>query len=105
MAAVPKPTPQPKTYKPLRSVPHPIPTHVKEEVFARDDYTCQWCRVMGGALDCHHRYRRGQGGRDAAFLCVTTHRLCHDYIHDHPEEARRRKFLVRSEAECAEPWT
>lgn len=105
MTAIPKPTPTAKTRKPLKSVPHPIPTRVREETFARDDYLCQWCRVPGGALDPHHRYRRSQGGRDAAHILVSVHRLCHDYIHAHPEEARQRRFLVRTEAECAEPWT
>lgn len=99
-----KPTPRPKVRKPLRSVPHPIPTRVREDTFARDDYTCCWCRVQGGALDAHHRFRRSQGGKDTPFVLVTVHRLCHDEIHRNVAEAKRRKFLVRSEAECAELW-
>lgn len=106
MTAVPKPTPKARVRKPLRSVPHPIPTRVREDTFARDDYLCQWCRVPGGALDPHHRFRRSQGGKDTPNVLVTVHRLCHDAIHStHIAEARRRKFLVRSEAECLEPWT
>jgi hypothetical protein len=37
---------------------------------------------------------------------VSTHPLCHDAIHTtHIAEAKRRKFLVRSEDELAEPVT
>lgn len=100
-----KPTPRPpKPRKRLQSKPHPILPAVRDETFARDDYLCQWCRVPGGALDPHHRFRRSQGGRDVAFLLVTVHRLCHDYIHRNVAEAKERKFFVSSEAECAEPW-
>lgn len=105
MTAVPKPTPQPKARKALRSVPHPIPTSVREATFARDDYLCQWCRVPGGALDPHHRYRRSQGGRDTMHHLVTVHRICHSYIHDHPAEARERGFLVSDEADLARGWS
>lgn len=105
MTAFPKSTPRPKARKPLRSTPHPIPARVRETVFARDEWTCQWCKVPGGALDAHHRFRRSQGALDVAHVMVSAHRLCHDYIHEHPDEARARGFLVRSEAECAEPWT
>ena len=101
--AFPKPTPRPKERKPLKSTPRPIPPRVKEAVFARDEYLCQWCRVPGGALDAHHRLRRSQGGRDVPHHLVSVHRLCHDEIHREPEEARRRGFLVRSEDELTRP--
>ncbi len=101
-----KPTPRPrKARKPLRSVPHPIPTRVREDTFTRDEFLCQWCRVPGGALVPHHRFRRSQGARDVPSVLVTVHTICHDYIHRNVAEAKARKFLVRSEAECAEPWT
>ena len=101
---VPKPTPRAKEPKVLTSTPRPIPSRVKETVFARDDYTCQWCREPGGALDPHHRFRRGQGGKDEPRFLVSVHVLCHSYIHDHPAEAKRRGFLVSDEADLSRGW-
>ena len=105
MIGAPKPVPIRKDRKRLTSTPRPIPTAVKTAVFARDDYLCQWCRVSGGALDAHHRFRRSQGGRDVAGHLVSVHRTCHRYIHEHIEEARERGFLVRSEDELPRGWT
>lgn len=106
MTAVPKPTPRARREpKRLQAKARPIPTSVREATFARDGYLCQWCLQPGGALDPHHRFRRSQGGPDRVEVLVTVHRLCHDYIHDHPAEARRRRFLVRSAEELREHWT
>ena len=96
---IPKPTPRPKVRKPLRSKPTGISPTLREAVFARDNWTCQWCRVPGGRLDAHHRLRRSKGGKDTLQTLTSCHRICHDYIHTHPEEARKRGFLVRSEDE------
>ena len=104
MTAVPKPTPALKEPKRLAAKYRGIPQPVKQAVFARDDLTCQWCRVPGGALDAHHRLRRSQGGSDQGRFLVSVHRLCHSFIHDHPSEATRRGFLVQSEAELAKGW-
>ena len=93
MVAVPKPTPELKEPKTIKQRLRAIPEKVKQAVFARDDLTCQWCMVPGGALDAHHVTRRSQGGPDAAWNLVSVHRICHRYIHEHPTEAKRRGFL------------
>ena len=94
-----KPTPILKPRKPLRSTRRPIPAHVRNLVFARDSMTCRWCKVKGGALDAHHRLARSQGGKDDERTLISVHRTCHHYIHEHPDEARKRGFIVRSEDE------
>lgn len=91
-----KPTRILKPRKPLKSRPHSIPVYVRNMVWTRDQMTCRWCRVKGGALDCHHRLPRSHGGRDDERTLVSVHRTCHSYIHEHPDEARKRGFLVRS---------
>lgn len=89
-----KPTPKRKEPKPLKSRPHVIPASVKKQVFDRDNWTCRWCEVPGGALDAHHVIRRSQGGKDVVANLVSVHRLCHRAIHDGPAEAKRRGFLA-----------
>lgn len=93
VSAVPKPIPTVKEPSKLKSKPHVIPVNIRNLVLARDRMTCRWCMVKGGALDCHHRLRRSQGGKDEEQNLVSVHRLCHGYIHEHPEEAKRRGFL------------
>ena len=105
VTAAPKPMPALKQRQRLTSKYRGIPQPVKQAVFARDNLTCQWCLVYGGALDAHHRLPRSAGGSDQGRFLVSVHRTCHDQIHREPEEARRRRFLVRSEDELAEPWT
>jgi len=92
--AWPKPDPIIREPKRLKSKPHVIPAHVRNLVLARDRMRCRWCMNPGGALDCHHRLRRSQGGKDEEGNLVSVHRLCHSYIHEHPEEAKRRGFLA-----------
>lgn len=92
--AVPKPLPALREPKTLRQKLRPIPADVKRAVFARDDLTCRWCRVPGGALDAHHIQRRSQGGRDVAYNLVSVHRSCHRYVHEHPAEAKAAGFLA-----------
>ncbi len=94
-----KPTPKIRERKPLKGRPHVIPDSLRFEVYVRDSYTCQWCLQPGGRVDPHHRLRRSAGGKDDLRTLISCHRICHSYIHDHPEEARRRGFLVRSEDE------
>lgn len=106
MVAVPKPTPAaPREPKRLQSKPRLVDRSAAAETFTRDGYLCQWCLRPGGRLVPHHRFRRSQGGRDRAALMVSVHVLCHDAIHTtHVAEAKRRRFLVRSEDECRLPW-
>lgn len=105
MTAVPKPVPTLKEPRRLQSKYRGIPQPVKKAVFARDNLTCQWCRVPGGALDAHHRLRRSQGGSDQGRFLVSVHRLCHDEIHRNVAEAKRRGFLVSSVEELERRWT
>ena len=88
-----KPTPRPKVRKPLTSKPKGIDTFLRERVFIRDNYTCQWCKAPGGALDPHHILPRGRGGKDTYDNLVSLHRKCHRYIHEHPAEGKRKGFL------------
>ena len=105
MTAVPKPPMTIKQRQKFTTKYRGIPQPVKQAVFVRDDLTCQWCKVPGGALDAHHRLPRSQGGSDQGRFLVSVHRLCHDQIHREPDEARRRGFLVRSEADLSRGWT
>ena len=105
MTAVPKPTPTVKEPKRLSSKPRPVDSKAAAATFARDDFTCQWCKRPGGRLDPHHRLRRSQGGKDDSFYLVSVHRVCHSFIHDHPAEAKRRGFLVSSVEELAKGWS
>lgn len=90
----PKPKPRVKQPKPLKSKPHVIAWSIRRDVLARDDSTCRWCEVPGGALDCHHVTRRSQGGRDEVGNLIAVHRLCHSYIHANPSIAKSRGFLA-----------
>lgn len=98
MTYLAKPTPKVKVPKPLRSKRHVIPWRLRQEVIARDDATCRWCEVPGGALDCHHRLARSQGGRDTLANLVSLHRICHSAAHANPSEARRRGLIVAAGA-------
>lgn len=88
-----KPTPRPKVRKPLTSKPKGINPTLRELVFTRDGYTCQWCRVPGGAIDPHHILPRGRGGTGTLANLVSLHRQCHRYVHEHPAEAKPKGFL------------
>ena len=103
--AVFKPTPRVRERKPLRSKPRPVNATAKALTHVRDGFLCQWCRVPGGALICHHRLRRSQGGKDIPAHMVSVHGLCHRAIHDNPAEAFRRGFLVHAAEELVEGWT
>lgn len=88
-----KPTPRIREPKPLRSKPHGISPKLRDAVFARDSMTCQWCKVPGGRLDPHHILPRGRGGKDELVNLVSLHRLCHDQVHLHPIESKRKGLL------------
>lgn len=104
MTAVPKPTPVIREPKPLKGRPRPVDAKVARETFERDSWLCQWCKVPGGRLVPHHRFRRSAGGRDISEHMVSVHQLCHSYIHDHPFEAQERGFLVRSADALRHGW-
>ncbi|MCA1572503.1 MAG: HNH endonuclease [Chloroflexi bacterium] len=89
-----KPIPRPKVRKRLTSKPHVIPSSMKEAVYERDSFTCQWCKVPGGALDAHHVTRRSQMGKDELSNLISVHRLCHRVIHENPSWAKERGFLA-----------
>jgi len=88
-----KPTPRPKVRKPLRSRPKGVAPDLRERVFLRDGYVCQWCMAPGGRLDPHHILPRGRGGKDELDNLISLHRQCHRYIHEHPVEGKRKGFL------------
>ena len=90
---IPKPTPRPKVRKPIRSQPHAVNPALREQVFERDGYLCQHCKVPGGRLDPHHILPRGRGGKDTAENLVSLHRACHRQVHEHPIESKREGLL------------
>jgi hypothetical protein len=67
----------------------------RNEVFHRDDYTCQICEQRGGRLVAHHIYSY------AAFAelrfdidnGVTLCRSCHSSLHNDPDNPHRHKFI------------
>lgn len=89
-----KPTPKPKVRKPLKSKPHGVNPNLREQVFVRDNWTCQWCLVPGGRLDPHHILPRGRGGADRLENLVSLHRVCHRYVHEHPRFSKPKGFLA-----------
>jgi 5-methylcytosine-specific restriction endonuclease McrA len=105
MTYLAKPTPRPKERKPLKARPHVIPLAIRERVFERDEWLCQFCRFEGGSLDAHHRLPRSRGGRDEYDCLVSVHRRCHQAIHDRPAESYARGFLVHSADELGKGWT
>lgn len=78
----------------LKSKPHVIPWRIRQDVIREADGTCAWCGVHGGRLDCHHVIRRSQGGRDEIANLRAVHRVCHQYIHEHPAEAKAKGLLA-----------
>jgi 5-methylcytosine-specific restriction endonuclease McrA len=89
-----KPTPKPKVRKPLRSRIKGVAPSLRERVMERDNRTCQWCLVQGGALDPHHIQPSGRGGKDELGNLVSLHRQCHRHIHENPLEAKARGMLA-----------
>lgn len=89
-----KPTPRPKVRKPLKTRHLGINPILREQVFARDNWTCQWCQVPGGRLDPHHILPRGRGGKDELGNLVSLHRLCHDQVHLHPIQSKKLGLLA-----------
>ena len=89
-----KPTPRIREPKPLKAKRTGLNRSLRDRVFDRDGMLCQWCKVPGGRLDPHHILPRGRGGKDELDNLVSLHRLCHDYIHTHPSESKRKGFLA-----------
>ena len=58
--------------------------------FEHGDWRCE-CRTH---LHCHHIKRRSQGGSDEASNLLVVCARCHQFIHDHPAESRRRGYLA-----------
>jgi RNA-directed DNA polymerase len=89
-----KPTPREKVRKPLKGRPHSILDSLRLQVYKRDGYLCQYCKVPGGRLDPHHILPRGRGGRDELSNLVSLHRLCHSQVHEHPSESKKAGLLA-----------
>lgn len=49
---------------------------IRKRVFARDDYTCAYCGVRGGALECDHKTPIAQGGSNEDTNLTTSCRAC-----------------------------
>lgn len=102
-----KPTPIAKVPRlRLRRRVRGVAPAMRQQVFERDNRTCQWCLRPGGHLDPHHRLLRSRGGKDDLRTLVSVHRLCHRAIHTtHIVEAKRRRFMVSSDEELDTGWT
>lgn len=49
---------------------------VRERIFERDDYTCQYCGNRGGSLECDHVVPVSRGGNNSDGNLVTACKLC-----------------------------
>lgn len=49
---------------------------LRSQIFARDNYTCQYCGERGGELECDHIYPVALGGTDDAGNLTTACRTC-----------------------------
>ena len=49
---------------------------IRKRIFARDDYTCQYCGVRGTKLECDHKHPVARGGSHDDENLVTACRTC-----------------------------
>lgn len=49
---------------------------IRERIFVRDDYTCQYCGVRGTKLECDHKHPVARGGSHDDENLVTACRTC-----------------------------
>lgn len=65
----------------------PAWARLRAQVFARDDYTCQYCGVRGVRLECDHVVPASRGGADDLDNLTTACRPCNQAKRDKtPEE-------------------
>jgi 5-methylcytosine-specific restriction endonuclease McrA len=68
---------------------------------------CERCGKQD-AVDAHHRVPVSAGGPDAASNLAALCRECHDWVHQHPSEARLGGWIVRRSEDIAVrailPW-
>ena len=67
---------------------------MRHMVEARAAGLCECCGDRAGQV-VHHRKRRSQGGTNALANLMLLDGDCHRRIHDEPEWARSRGFLLR----------
>lgn len=74
---------------------------LKQLVWLRDGGHCQRCWASVWQGDIHHRRPRGMGGRDGRETWINHHsnlvllcRSCHDFLEEHPIEARRTGYRL-----------
>lgn len=70
-----------------------LPAHewrqLRDQIFARDDYTCQYCGVRGVSLQCDHVLPISRGGSNNEENLVTACKSCNQRKHAKtPEEWR-----------------
>ena len=58
-------------------------TNNKYYVLARDNYTCQSCKVQNIPLEVHHKVQRIHGGSDNPSNLITICKNCHQKHHNH----------------------
>ena len=59
---------------------------ISKKVFARDNYTCQYCGKVGGKLEVDHIMPFSRGGSDDINNLVTACRKCNRQKHDKTKE-------------------
>jgi hypothetical protein len=70
--------------------PSSIWIDLRQQVFARDDYTCRYCGQRGGVLECDHVFPVSKGGGHELDNLVTACRPCNRAKRDKtPEEWAR----------------
>lgn len=71
-----------------RSLLTVLPTNIRVQIFKRDNYTCQVCKIRGSRIDVHHKIPKELYSlnnlieSNKPFNLVTVCRKCHNWIHD-----------------------
>ncbi|MBT7630931.1 MAG: HNH endonuclease [Desulfobacula sp.] len=64
-----------------------IPKKIVNQVFERDNYSCQLCprqyHFDDHSLHCHHIKLKSQGGKDTVKNLLSVCWECHNKIHEH----------------------
>lgn len=69
---------------------------ISKEIMERDNYTCQYCNIVGGKLEIDHIIPISKGGTNELINLTTACRTCNRQKHDKtPEEFKTWKMERR----------
>lgn len=79
---------------------------IAETVLSRAGFYCEKCGKVGSDFALHHRKLKSRGGKDAVSNLIAVHHECHnlgtDSIHNNPELAQVKGWMVPSWADPAD---